>query len=99
MLGKKLIRIRGVDSMLIPLYYKSMIRLLAALLINSIAVYIASYILPGVHVREVMTVLVVAVVLGVVNTVIRPVLVMLTLPISVITLGLFTLVINGLMVL
>jgi putative membrane protein len=74
-------------------------RLLLSLIINAIAVSIASYILPGVHVASLQTVLVVAVVLGVVNTFLRPVLMLLTLPITLITLGLFTLVINGLLVL
>jgi putative membrane protein len=74
-------------------------RLIVSLIINVVAVYVASYILPGVHVDSVTTVVVVAIVLGVINTFLRPLLLLLTLPITVITLGLFTLVVNGLLVL
>ena len=73
--------------------------LLIALLVNVIAVYVASNILPGIHAESAQTVFIVAIVLGVVNTFIRPILLLLTLPLSIITLGIFTLVINGLMVL
>jgi len=74
-------------------------RLIISLLINAIAVYVASYVLPGVHIDAVPTVLIVAIVLGLINTFLRPILVLLTLPINLVTLGLFTLVINGLLVL
>ncbi len=74
-------------------------RLLTLLLINGFAVFIAAYILPGVSVETFVTALVVAVVLGVINTFIKPLLLLLTLPITIITFGLFALVINGLMVL
>jgi putative membrane protein len=62
-------------------------------------VYAASYILPGVHVDGFGTAIVVAIVLGIVNGFIRPVLLLFTLPINVMTLGLFTLVIIGVCVL
>lgn len=74
--------------------------LLTKLLVNTSAVYIVSYILSsGVHINSVMTALVVAVVLGVLNTLVKPLLVILTLPITIITLGLFTFVINAVLVL
>lgn len=74
-------------------------RLLTHLLINGFAVFIAAYILPGVTVLSFVTALIVAVVLGIINTFIKPILLLLTLPITLITFGLFAIVINGLMVL
>ena len=74
-------------------------QLLAFILINSVAVYIASYILPGVQVDNLQTILIVAIILGALNAFIKPILVILTLPISIITLGLFTFVINAVLVL
>ena len=69
------------------------------LLINTIAVFVTAYVLPGVHVNGLLTALIVAIVLAVINTVVKPILVVLTLPVTVLTLGLFLLVINALMVL
>ena len=74
-------------------------RILLRLLINALAVFVAAYVLPGVIVDGPLTALIVAVVLGVVNTFLKPVLVILTLPITFVTLGLFLLVINGALVL
>ena len=76
-----------------------MVRLLGYLLINGLAVFIAAYLLPGIGVDTVWTALLVAIVLGIVNMFIRPILVLLTLPITLITLGLFVIIINGLLVL
>jgi putative membrane protein len=67
-------------------------------LLSALAVMIVAYLLPGVAVQSFFVALVVAVVLGFLNTVIRPILVILTLPINILTLGLFTLVINALLV-
>lgn len=69
------------------------------ILVNGLAVYIASYVLPGVHVRDFFAAIVVAIILGLANMLLKPLLVLLTLPINILTLGLFTLVINGLLVL
>lgn len=74
-------------------------RLLSYLLINGFAVFVASYVLPGVQVDSFLTALIVAIILGAVNTFIRPFLLLLTLPITLMTLGLFTFVINALLVL
>ncbi len=63
------------------------------------AVLIAAYFLPGVVVAGIWSALIVALVLGLLNLTIKPLLVLLTLPINIITLGLFTFVINALMVL
>jgi putative membrane protein len=73
------------------------VRLLAAWLINAIALLALPYLLPSIHVASFVTALWAAVVLGLINAVIRPVLLLLTLPVTLLTLGLFILVINGMM--
>ena len=72
--------------------------LIINLLVNGLAVYITAHVLPGVYVESFVTAIIVSVVLGVVNTFIKPVLFILTLPVTILTLGLFTLIINALMV-
>ena len=67
-------------------------------IISAVAVFATSYLLPGVHLENFVTALIVAIVLGIINAVIKPVIVILTLPINILTLGLFTLVINALLV-
>lgn len=74
-------------------------RILIKIVLNTLAVVVAAYVLPGVMVDSALTALVVAVALGVVNAVLRPVLVILTFPITVVTLGLFLFVINACMIL
>lgn len=69
--------------------------ILITLLLNSLAVFVAAYILPGIHLQNYTTALVVAIVLGLINTFIRPIIFILTLPINILTLGLFTFVILG----
>jgi len=59
---------------------------------------ITAYILPGVHVENYLVALIVAVVLGIVNTLVRPILVFFTLPVTILTLGLFIFVINALLI-
>jgi putative membrane protein len=61
----------------------------------TIALAVAVWLLSGIHVGSIFALLVAALVLGFVNAVIRPVLVLLTFPITLITLGLFYLVVNG----
>ncbi len=68
-------------------------------LINALFLLLLAYILPGITISSLYIALIVSVILGVINAVIRPVLVILTLPINILTLGLFTLVINGALVL
>ena len=63
--------------------------------LSGLAVAITAYLLPGIVLKGFFAALVVAVVLGFLNTIIRPILVVLTLPINILTLGLFTLVINA----
>lgn len=70
-------------------------KILIHVLLSAVAVYVAARVLPGVHVDSFGTALAVAVVLGIVNGLLRPVLLILTLPINILTLGLFTFVIIG----
>lgn len=72
--------------------------LLANWIISGIAVLVTAYILPGVHVKDFLTALIVALFLGALNATIKPVLLLLTLPINILTLGLFTLVINAIII-
>ena len=67
-------------------------------IVSALAILVTAYILPGVHVDGIVAALVLAVVLGVINTILRPILVFLTLPLTIVTLGLFILVINGLLI-
>jgi putative membrane protein len=67
-------------------------------LVGAVAIMISAYILPGVAVVSFWTALFLSVVWGLINAVIKPILMILTLPINLLTLGLFTLVINALMV-
>lgn len=71
---------------------------LLRLLIHMVAILIIAYLLPNlIRVNGLLTGLVAAFLLGIVNAVIRPILVILTFPLTLLTLGLFLLVINGLM--
>lgn len=68
-------------------------------LVSAVLIFVLANVLPGIAVTSFVTAFVVAVVLGLVNAVIRPILLILTLPINILTLGLFTFVINALLVL
>ncbi len=75
-----------------------MLRFLVKTLITAVAVLVAAYIISGVHVKDSMTAVFVAAVLGLLNSFIKPILVIITIPITIFTLGLFLLVINILIV-
>jgi len=70
-------------------------KLLLIWVLNALALLAVAYLVPGIHVAGFTAALVAALVIGLVNMLIKPVLVLLTLPITVLTLGLFILVING----
>jgi putative membrane protein len=70
-------------------------KLLLVWLLNALALLAVAYLVPGIHVAGFTAALVAAFVIGLVNMFIRPILVLLTLPITLLTLGLFILVING----
>jgi putative membrane protein len=72
-------------------------RLLITWLINAIALIALPYVFSSITVDSFVTALLVAIVLGFVNAIIRPILVILTLPATILTLGLFIFVINGLL--
>jgi putative membrane protein len=74
-----------------------MIRLLLVWLINTVALVAVAYLMPSIQVASFGAALVAALVLGLVNAVVRPVLVLLTLPVTILTLGLFIFVLNGLL--
>lgn len=64
--------------------------------INAVALLAADWLLDGIHISGLMSALVAALVLGLVNTLIRPILIMVTFPLTVVTLGLFIFVVNAL---
>jgi putative membrane protein len=70
-------------------------RFLARLVLNSVAIVIAAWFVPGVHVRGPAPALIAGVLLGLVNALVRPVLLILTLPFTLLTLGLFIFVVNA----
>jgi putative membrane protein len=74
-----------------------MARILLVWLVNALALLALPYIFTSIRVDSFYTALVVALILGLINAVIRPVLVLLTLPLTILTLGLFIFVINGLL--
>jgi len=74
-------------------------RALIHILVSGVAVFVSAYILPGVHVTSFWVALIVAVVLAVVNVLVKPLIILLTLPVTILTLGLFLVVVNALMIL
>ncbi len=64
---------------------------------SALSVYAAAYLVPGVQIANAWSAFVAALVIGLINALVRPILLLLTLPINLLTLGLFTLVINALM--
>lgn len=74
-------------------------KLILRLLLNALAVIILSYVLPGVGVDSMITAIIVALVLSILNFLVKPILIILTLPITILTLGLFLLIINAIIIL
>ncbi|MCI0619753.1 phage holin family protein [Candidatus Wolfebacteria bacterium] len=70
-------------------------KILAKILITALALLAVAYLVPGIAVSEFLVALLVALVLGLLNLIVKPILVVLTLPINILTLGLFLWVING----
>ncbi|RAJ14677.1 phage holin family protein [Olleya aquimaris] len=73
--------------------------LIIRLLLNAIAVFFLAEVLKGVHVDNYVTSIIVAIVLSILNLLVKPIIIILTLPITILTLGLFLFVINGLIIL
>jgi len=70
-------------------------RFLARLVLNGLAIIIAAWLLPGIHITSPLSALLAGVILGFVNAIVRPVLFFLTLPLTLLTLGLFIFVLNA----
>ena len=74
-------------------------KFLVKLILYSVAIMLTSYLLPGVHVDSFVTAFILAAVLALLNITLKPLLIILTIPITIFTLGLFLLVINALIIL
>ena len=78
-------------------YADACMKIIARILITALALLIVAKLMPGVMVDGLYPAIIAAIVLGLMNAIVRPVLVVLTLPITIVTLGLFIFVINGLL--
>jgi len=67
-------------------------------IISSVAVYITAYLLSGVVIESVLVAVITALIIGLINSILKPILFVLTLPINILTLGLFSLITNGLLI-
>ncbi|CAH1209014.1 Membrane protein [Candidatus Nitrotoga sp. BS] len=72
-------------------------RIILIWIFNALALLAVAYLLPAIHVNGFISALIAALLLGLINTLLRPLLILLTLPVTVLSLGLFILVINGLL--
>jgi putative membrane protein len=70
-------------------------RFLARLVLNGVAIIVAAWLLPGLHIDGPFPALIAGAILGFVNAIVRPILILLTLPLTLITLGLFIFVVNA----
>lgn len=75
------------------------LNILIQLLLGGVAVFITQYLLPGVHVESFWNGVVVAALIALLNLTIKPILIVLTIPITIVTLGLFLLAINAILIL
>ncbi len=74
-----------------------MISIIVRWVLNALALYIVANILPGIHLSDFGSALVAVVIIGLVNVLVKPILFLLTIPVTVITFGLFAFVLNALM--
>lgn len=74
-----------------------MTRLILKWVLNSFALFFVMKLIPGIQIDQFRDLLIGALVIGLLNAFLRPIVILLTLPVTVLTLGLFTLVINGVM--
>lgn len=72
---------------------------LIRLLVTALAAMLTAYLLPGVTIKDFISALVLALVLAILNLLVKPILILLTLPVTILTLGLFLLVINAIIIL
>lgn len=73
--------------------------ILLRILLSGVAVLLTSYLLPGVHVHSFWSALIIALVLAILNGLLKPILIVLTIPVTILTFGLFLFVINALIIL
>lgn len=78
--------------------YSGRFGFLAQLIVMTLATILAAYLLPGVHIGSVGAAIITAIVIALLNNFIRPILIVLTLPFTVVTMGLFLLVINAIII-
>ncbi|HSP15799.1 MAG TPA: phage holin family protein [Thermoanaerobaculia bacterium] len=71
--------------------------LLLRWLLNTLALFIVVHVVPGFHYRDLVSLAIAALVLGLLNAIVRPILFLLTLPLTIVTLGLFLVVLNAIM--
>lgn len=74
-----------------------MTHLLLRWLLNTVALFVVVTFVPGFHYRDLVTLVIAALVLGLLNAIVRPIFFVLTLPLTILTLGLFLIVLNGIM--
>lgn len=74
-------------------------KFLGKLLVNTVAIILAAYVLPGIHVEDPWSAFLVAALLAVLNVTVKPLLIIFTIPITILTLGLFLLAINAIIIL
>jgi len=71
--------------------------LLIRLLVNALAFWLIAKFVPGIHMAGMWTPIIAAIIFGIVNAIVRPLILLLTLPLTVVTLGLFIIIVNALM--
>ncbi|MDC1205230.1 phage holin family protein [Candidatus Pacebacteria bacterium] len=69
--------------------------IISRILVSALALLLAAYLVPGIEVESLYVAIIAAIILGILNLVVRPILIILTLPITIVTLGLFMFVINA----
>lgn len=87
------------DFFSVSLWKLECMKFILKILLTAVAVLILAYLLPGIQVESYGSAVIVAIVLAILRLIVKPILVVLTFPITVITLGLFLLVINAIMIL
>ncbi|HEY3947551.1 phage holin family protein [Phenylobacterium sp.] len=75
-----------------------MAKLVIRMIFGALGLWAAAKLVPGIHVRGTETLIIAAALLGVVNAIVRPIVTVLTLPLTIVTLGLFLLVVNAAMI-
>lgn len=72
--------------------------ILISWIVSAMVIFSIAYVIPGAHVASFTVALVVALILGIINAFLKPILLILTLPINILTLGLFTFVLNAILI-